>query len=81
VNEETARNKLYRSPAVTTALSPLIGYHRAAELAREMKETGKDVFAANAKLKLIEKEKLEQLMQPDNMLKKGFTMDELRKVL
>lgn len=81
VNEEVAREKLFRSPAVTTALSPLLGYNRAAKLARLMKDTGKDIFAANDQLKTLDKGKLEQLMEPDNLLKKGFTMDDIRKVL
>jgi len=81
VNEEVARNRLFMSPAITTALSPLVGYHRAAELAREMKVTGKDIFGANEGLNILEKSKLEQLMEPDNLLKKGFTMDDIRELL
>jgi aspartate ammonia-lyase len=81
VNEEQARKKLFRSPAVTTALSPLIGYHKSAELARVMKETGKDIFTANDKLKIIGKTKLSKLMQPDQLLQKGFTMNDIREIL
>ena len=81
VREELASTKLFRSPAVTTALSPLIGYHRAAELAKEMNETGKDIFKANEGLNILEKNKLEQLMKPANLLKKGFTMDDIRDLL
>ena len=81
VNEKVAREKLFRSPAVTTALSPILGYHRAAELAKEMKETGRDIFTVNATLKIIENQKLEQLMEPDNLLKMGFTMNDIREVL
>ncbi|MCK5136912.1 MAG: hypothetical protein KAR19_14090 [Bacteroidales bacterium] len=81
VNEKVAREKLFRSPAVTTALSPLIGYHKAATLAKMMKETGKDIFTVNEGLKIMEKGKLEQLMEPDNLLKMGFTMNDIREVL
>lgn len=81
VSENVAKKKLFRSPAVTTALSPLIGYHRAAELAKKMKETGEDIFKANEALKILEKHKLELLMEPDNLLKKGFTMNDIREVL
>ena len=81
VMEEVASTKLFRSPAVTTALSPLIGYHRAAELAREMKATGKDIFGANEGLNILGKSKLKQLMEPGNLLKKGFTMDDIRELL
>jgi len=81
VDEKVAREMLFRSPAVTTALSPIIGYHRSGELAREMQETGQDIFTANAALKIIDKQKLEQLMEPDNLLKMGFTMNDIREVL
>jgi aspartate ammonia-lyase len=81
VNEEMAREKLFLSPSVTTALSPLIGYNRAADLAKQMKASGKDVFEANRELGIIEEKKLLKLMEPDNLLKKGFTVNDIREVL
>lgn len=81
IREEVASKKLFHSPAVTTALSPLIGYNQAAKLAKMMQSSGKDIFAVNKELKVLEKEKLEQLMEPDNLLKKGFTMDDIRELL
>ena len=81
IDEEKASTRLFRSPAVTTVLSPLIGYHRAAEMAKVMKEGGINVFEANKKLKILEKAKLEKLMEPDQLLKKGFTMNDIREVL
>jgi aspartate ammonia-lyase len=81
VNEEVAREKLFISPSVTTALSPLIGYNRAADIAKEMKASGMDVFDANRKLAVIEEDKMEKLMQPDNLLKKGFTVNDIRELL
>ena len=36
VNAEAAAEKLFRSPSITTALTPYIGYHRAAELSKHM---------------------------------------------
>jgi len=81
VNEKAARERLFSSPAVTTALSPLIGYHRAARLAKEMRRTGKDVFDANRSLGLIPEKKLDSLMKPENLLKKGFTMNDIRELL
>ena len=81
VNEEAASKKLFRSPAVTTALSPLMGYNRAAELASQMKKAGQDIFDANEALGMIEAKKLKRLMEPGNLLKKGFTMDDIRELL
>jgi aspartate ammonia-lyase len=80
VREELARNRLFRSPAVTTALSPLIGYNRATKLARRMKESGRDVFQVNAELNVIDPEQLEKVMEPHYLLKKGFTMQDIREV-
>ncbi len=81
VNEELASKKLFRSPAVTTALSPLLGYNRAAELAKKMKEGAMDIFAANEELGLIEPEVLKKLMEADQLLKQGFTINDIREVL
>ena len=80
VNEDVAEERLFRSPAVTTALSPLIGYHRSAELAREMKAMGEDIFTANNRLRIMEEEKLQQLMEPAHLLKKGFTMKDIKEL-
>jgi len=81
VNEEIASRKLFGSPAVTTALSPLIGYNRAGELASQMKKDGQDIFAANESLGIIESKKLKKLMEPGNLLKKGFTINDIRELL
>lgn len=81
VDEEKARKKLYHSGAVTTALSPLIGYHKAAELARTMKENNSDVFEANSKTEMLDPGLLQKLMKPDRLLKKGFTMNDIREML
>jgi len=77
VNNEQAEKRLFRSPAVTTALSPYIGYHKAAELAKEMKENSLDIFEANKKLKMISQKKLQDIMAPQNLLKMGFTLDDI----
>jgi aspartate ammonia-lyase len=81
VLEEAASRKLFNSPAVTTALSPLIGYNRAAQLASQMKKAEQNIFQANDTLGTIETRKLEKLMEPGNLLKKGFTMDDIRELL
>jgi aspartate ammonia-lyase len=81
VHEEEASRKLFSSPAVTTALSPLIGYNRAAELASQMKKARQNVFDANAALGMIDGKKLKKLMEPGNLLKKGFTINDIRELL
>lgn len=81
VHEDEARRKLFNSPAVTTALTPLIGYNRAAELASQMKKMKQTIFQANESLGTIDPEKLEKLMEPGYLLKKGFTIDDIRELL
>jgi len=77
IDNQKAENRLFSSPAITTALSPHIGYHKAAELAKEMRTSGLDVFQANEKLQIINTEKLKKVLQPQNLLKMGFTVNDL----
>ncbi len=70
-------SRLFKSPAITTALSPLIGYRKAVQLAKEMKTSGCDIFDANKKLSLIDEEKLKNVLKPENLLKTGFTLNDL----
>ncbi len=78
INETLAAARLFKSPAVTTALSPLLGYNRAAELAHLMKREEIDIFAANEKLSALPAERLKKIMQPEYLLKKGFSVKDIR---
>ncbi|MDF1571446.1 MAG: lyase family protein [Bacteroidales bacterium] len=78
IDETVAASRLFRSPAVTTALSPLIGYNKSGELARTMKKENIDIFEANDRLELLPAEKLKKIMQPEYLLKKGFSMKDVR---
>lgn len=77
ITSGTGAARLFNSPAITTALSPLIGYKKAALLSKEMKSAGCDVFEANKNLKLIDGEKLKTILKPENLLKTGFTLSDL----
>lgn len=77
VHADVSLENLYRSPAVSTALSPYIGYHKAAELARYMKENQCTLSEANSALHVIDTDRLNQVLQPDNLLKSGFTVQDL----
>ncbi|MFZ5941201.1 MAG: lyase family protein [Bacteroidota bacterium] len=74
INEELSAQRLWSSPAITTALSPFIGYHKAGELAERMKAFGEDIFEANRSIQLIDHDILERITSPDNLLKKGFSL-------
>lgn len=76
INEASSHYALYHSPSITTALIPYTGYHRAAEAAKLMKENNFDIFEANDVLKIIDEEKLRIILQPGNLLKLGFSLDE-----
>jgi aspartate ammonia-lyase len=77
VNESAGYKVLMHSPSITTALSPHTGYHKAAELALLMKERSIDIFEANTILKAIDDNRLRTILQPGNLLKLGFSLDEL----
>ena len=77
VKSNTALDKLYKSPSVTTSLSPYIGYHKATELALLMKNNDIDVFNANDILKLIDDGKLREILKPEKLLQTGFTVKDL----
>ena len=77
VHSKVARKRMYHSPSVTTALSPHIGYNKASEMARIMKDEKVDVFEANRKLKYLDETRLVSLMEPASLLKMGFQMDDL----
>ncbi len=77
VNTETGLKRLYNSLSVTTALSPYIGYNKAALLAKEMKRAAIDVIEANKHLRLMDETKLLSLLKPENLLKTGFTLGEI----
>lgn len=77
INSQTANENLFRNPAVVTALTPFIGYHKAALLAKEMQENHIDIFKANRNLQLMDEEKLINFMQPQNLLKTGYSIDDL----
>lgn len=77
VNDNAGYYSLSHSPVITTALTPHIGYHKAAKLANLMKEKKYDVFEANAILKIIDKARLKEILQPGNLLKLGFSLEDL----
>ena len=72
IKSNTAENGILKNPSVATALSPYIGYHQAAKLAKEMKTNRISILEANAKLNLIAEKLLNKLIQPEELLKMGF---------
>ncbi len=77
VNTANAESKLLRSASLTTALTPYIGYNKAATLAKEMKKNNLSIVEANAKLQIMDETKLKKLIEPQNLLKTGFSLQDL----
>lgn len=77
VNYKSSNKKLFYSPSVTTALSPFIGYHKSAELAKLMRLKKINIFDANKELNLLDDNKLNELLKPQNLLKTGFSLNDI----
>ncbi len=77
INHSKAEEKLFKSPAITTALVPYIGYNKASELAKEMRNSDLTIFEANKKLCVIEEVKLDKILEIQNLLKTGFSINDL----
>jgi len=77
VNTEASHERLLHSPAITTALSPYIGYHKASEVAKLMKSSGRSILEVNTELNLIPEDKLIELLKPSNLLKSGYSVNDL----
>jgi aspartate ammonia-lyase len=72
---DQTQSMVFCNPSISTALVPYIGYHRAAQLAHQMKNHHITIFEANERLKIIDTKMLEELMLPQNLLRMGYAMD------
>lgn len=77
IDAQAAARRLWHSPSIATALNPYIGYHKAAEIARFMLQNQTDIFTANEKLGVMDKDKLKEILQPERLLQLGFSIYEL----
>lgn len=77
VNTAASHDRLMHSPAISTALIPFLGYHKASEVAKLMKSGGKSIIEINEELHLIPAEKLDELLKPSNLLKAGYSVSDL----
>ena len=64
-NRDRLRASVEHSIGVVTALNPYIGYANATEVAREALATGKSVYDLVLEKKLLPKEKLDAILQPE----------------
>jgi aspartate ammonia-lyase len=66
-NEEHCRHYAESTIALATALNPVIGYARAAELVKESVASGESIVALARKKKLLSEKQIEELLDPARM--------------
>ena len=72
-NRERARRLLDESTALVTALSPILGYARSTEIAREALSTGKKVADLVLERKLMTRDQLDEVLEPEKLTKPHFS--------
>src|ERR1700687_2772201 len=68
-NREHLRSSVENSIGVVTALNPYIGYANSTEVAHEALLTGRSVYELVLEKKLLSKEKLDEILQPEVLTK------------
>jgi len=73
-NAARARRLLDESTALVTALTPILGYARSAEIARDALATGKRVYDLVLEKGWMSQKQLEDLLKPENLTKPSRAM-------
>jgi aspartate ammonia-lyase len=68
-NIERCRAMVENSIGLVTALNPILGYETSTALAKEALETGKGVYELVLEKKLLTRDELDTILDPENMLK------------
>jgi aspartate ammonia-lyase len=69
VNKERCYDMVKNSIGIVTALNPYIGYKTSTKVAKEALETDRSVYDIVLEKGLMTKEKLDEILDPKNMLK------------
>ena len=72
-DEDRIRDNLYRGNAIITVLLPYLGYEKAEDIWRYMREHNLDIVEANERLGFVEADRMHEILQPHNLLKLGET--------
>jgi fumarate hydratase class II len=72
VNRERIADLLGANPILVTALSPVTGYDRAAEIAKEARSRGGSILEVAAEMTDIPRSELEKLLDPLNLTEGGL---------
>ena len=68
-NAERCKIEVHNSIGVVTALNPIIGYKNSTKIAKEALETGRSVYELVLEHGILNKEELDTILSPQNMLK------------
>jgi aspartate ammonia-lyase len=68
VNKERCLEMVKHSIGIVTALNPYIGYKNSTKIAKEALETGGSVYDLVLEKKILTKEKLDAILNPEHML-------------
>ena len=71
-NRDDCRRMVENSIGIITALNPLIGYEKSAAVAKEALESGDSVYELILKNKILSKEKMDEVLSPENMMHPRF---------
>ena len=67
VNQDNLEEALYRNPVLVTALNPVIGYAKAAEIAKTAYKENKPVIDVAEAMTDIPRDELVQLLDPEKL--------------
>src|SRR5271157_939037 len=68
-NPDVCASRVQKSIGIVTALVPYIGYEHATRIAKTAQETGKGVYEIVLEEGLLSKDKLDDILKPENMIR------------
>ena len=71
VNDARLRAALARNPVLVTALNPIVGYEKAAEIAKQAYREGRPIIEVAAELSGLDRARLEVLLDPERLADGG----------
>lgn len=71
-NQETCLNYVLNSIGIVTALNPILGYETCSSIAKEALHTGNSVYNIVLQRNLLDKEKLDEVLSPENLMNPKF---------
>ena len=72
INKKSTQENLDRNPILVTALNPIIGYKKAAEIAKKAYTEKRAIIDVAEEMTTIERKELESLLDPKNLIKPYF---------